>query len=343
MSLILLTGGLGFLGSRVIRSLAASGYNDIRCAVRPGTPANVFRSVLADFPQLRLDQFPVSFNDRRTLTGAMDGVGIVLHLAAGRRGSAAAMVANTVVGSDNLFQVSVNARVSRFVLVSSMGVMGMTRLSAGMLVDEDVPMDEHPERRDPYSFSKHRQEALAWKYADTKGLPLVVVRPGVIFGPGSEILHPRIGLNLFGLFLHLGRANRIPLIYVDNCADAVVLAGTTPGIEREIFCVVDDDLPTSHYLLRRYCREVKRLRTLSIPRSLLVPISKLNSWYSERTKGHLPVLFSVEEIATLWKQNLFSNGKAKKVLNWSPKISMRDSLDLTFSVLHSDQNRGSQG
>ena len=56
----------------------------------------------------------------------------------------------------------------------------------------------------------------------------------------------------FGIFLHLGGSNPIPFTYVDNCADAIVLAGLTPGVDGEVFNVVDDNLPTSRQFLRLY-------------------------------------------------------------------------------------------
>jgi len=64
--------------------------------------------------------------------------------------------------------------------------------------------------------------------------------PGV-----RQRITPRVGIDTFGTFLHLGGANQIPLTYVDNCAEAMVLAGIAPGIDGEVFNIVDDDLPSS--------------------------------------------------------------------------------------------------
>ena len=51
-----------------------------------------------------------------------------------------------------------------------------------------------------------------------------------------------MGIDTFGFFIHLGGSNQLPLTDVDNCAEAVVLAGLKPGVDGEIFNVVDDDL-----------------------------------------------------------------------------------------------------
>jgi nucleoside-diphosphate-sugar epimerase len=193
-------------------------------------------------------------------------------------------------------------------------------------------MDPHPERRDPYSFAKHRQEALGWKYHREAGLPLVVVRPGPIFGPGQPILVGRVGLNLFGLFLHLGGGNTIPLTHVDNCADAVVKAGLVPDIEGEVFCIVDDCLPTSRQLLRQYRRQVAPVPFVRVPFVLLRQLARLNASYSRRTNGHLPPVFTPYKVDAMWKGQRYSNDKAKRLLGWTPHIPMEEALSMTFAA-----------
>jgi nucleoside-diphosphate-sugar epimerase len=274
-----------------------------------------------------------SFNDRKALARAADGAEVVYHVAASKSGPAASEVANTVVGSDHLFEAAVSAHIRRFVLVSSLGVLGASSQPGGAVIDERTPLENQPAERDPYSFAKLRQEQLGWKYHRESGLPLVVVRPGVIFGPGQDILTSRIGLNLFGVFLHLGGGNTIPLTHVDNCADGVVQAGLRPGVDGEAFCLVDDDLPTSRQLLRRYRREVKRIPYVPVPLPVLHAISRVNVWYTERTEGHLPAVFTPYKVDTTWKGHRFSNEKAKRLLDWSPRIPMQDALDMTFAEL----------
>jgi dihydroflavonol-4-reductase len=226
----------------------------------------------------------------------------------------------------------VDARIRRFVLVSSFGVIGASDLRRGGLLDEHTPTEPHPEWRDPYSFAKHRQEQLAWKYRRDAGLPLVVVRPGWIFGPGQNILGARIGLSLFGLFLHLGGRSVLPLTYVDNCADAVIQAGRVSGIEGEIFCITDDSLPTSRELLLRYRREVQSIGYVPVPFPLLRQLARLNAWYSERTQGHLPPVFTPYKVSAMWAGHQYSNAKAKAMLDWTPRIPMQQALRSTFAA-----------
>ena len=83
------------------------------------------------------------------------------------------------------------------------------------------------------------------------------IRPGAVYGPGKAEIPGRVGRDLSGLFLHMGGRNLIPFTYVDNCAEAIVLAGLVKGVDGEVFNVVDDDLPTSRKFLRMYKQNVK--------------------------------------------------------------------------------------
>lgn len=331
--MILVTGGTGFLGRQLVKKISEHQSSTIRCLVRPGTEKAVTEALAKSSPEARLEFVPASFNDSEALKKALEGVEVVYHAAASKSGSFAAMVANTVVGSVNLYEACVAVDVSRVVLVSSMSVIGAAGIPRGGVIDESAPLEPHPELRDAYAFSKLRQEVLAWEYHRKCGLPVVVVRPGVVFGPTASILGPRIGVDVFGIFLHLGGRNEIPLTYVENCAEVIALAGLSPAIDGEVFIAVDDDLPQSRQLLRRYVREVAALRTVRIPYPLLRQIAKINVWYSERTKGHLPALFKPYEVESLWRGHRFVNQKAKQVLGWTPGVPMAMALDHTFSSL----------
>ena len=329
--MILVTGGAGFLGKEVVRLLVSQYKQNIRCLVRPGVSDRVFKELFGgELPSL-MEVMPASFNDLNSLHQALGGVDTVLHLAASLTGSVPAQVSNTVVGSDRLFEVCIEKEISRLVICSSFGVIGASHVRKNAIIDESVPMEKNPELRDPYSFAKHMQEQLARQFYREKGLPIVVVRPGVVFGPPVPILSSRIGLSLFGVFLHFGGRNKIPLTYKENCADLIIKAGLVPGVEGEVFCAVDDDLPSSSYLLSRYKKEVNRIFSVRVPYLLLRQMAKFNVWYSAKTQNHLPPVFTPYKVDAMWKGHLFSNENAKKRLCWHPRVSMSEALNRTFA------------
>src|SRR5437868_963252 len=154
----------------------------------------------------------------------------------------------------------------RFVNVSSFAVYSNLHLKRGAMLDETCPLEDAPQERcDAYGFGKLKQEELVRHYGNQHKLPYVILRPGAVFGPGKRALSGRIGIDTFGFFIHLGGSNYLPLTFVDNCAEAIVLAGLKPGVEGEIFNVVDDELVTSRQFLAAYKKRVKPFLSIPVP------------------------------------------------------------------------------
>ena len=135
------------------------------------------------------------------------------------------------------------ANAGRFVLISSLGVYGTETLKRWGTLDESTPIDPHPEQRDPYTFSKVHQELVARELSEELKIPLVVVRPGVIYGPGRSAVTSRVGLPVGPFVIRMGGGQELPYVFVENCADGIMQAGLKPGIEGETFNLVDDHLP----------------------------------------------------------------------------------------------------
>lgn len=328
--MILVTGATGFLGQRLVKTLLERGNETVRCFVRYETADDYFKAIISEAGGGELELFKGSFNNPDDLKKALVGVDSVIHLASIKSGSVPVQIANNVVGSENLFKASGSSNIKRFILCSSLGVIKASAVKKGGVIDESCPIDDKPELRDPYSHSKIVQENLAWQYYEKEKLPLVVVRPSVIFGPPDSLLTPRVGLNLFGMFFHLGGNNILPLTYKDNCAEAIAQANVQKGVEGEVFHISDDDLPTSRQILRLYKQKVKSIRALPLPYPILRQASKFNEWYSNKTVGHLPPVFTPYKVDTMWKGHTYSNAKAKEKLGWQPKIGMREALEMTI-------------
>lgn len=162
------------------------------------------------------------------------------------------------------------------------------------------------------------------------GIPYVIVRPGVVYGPDNDYITNRVGIGTFGLFLHLGGSNTIPLVYVDNCAEAIILAGLKSGIDREVFNIVDDDLPTSRQFLRLYKRNVKHFKSVYVPKAVSYILCFLWEKYSEWSDGQLPPAFNRKAWHVFWKKTRYSNSKSKDRLNWTQRVSSGEALERFF-------------
>jgi nucleoside-diphosphate-sugar epimerase len=264
---------------------------------------------------------------RQDCVTATRDAAVVLHLAAGvGEKSFPEAVLNSVVTTRNLLDASVSHKsLRRFVNVSSFAVYSNTQNPRWRRLDEACPVESHPELRgDPYCFGKVKQDELVAAYGKRFGIPYVIVRPGCVYGPGKHDINGRIGVGTFGIFLHLGGSNTIPFTYVDNCADAIVLAGLIPGIDGEVFNVVDDDLPTSRQFLQWYKKNVRRFRSIYVPHAASHALCYVWERYSTWSKGQLPPVFNRRRWHATWKRTRYSNDKLKTRLGWSPKVPISE-------------------
>jgi nucleoside-diphosphate-sugar epimerase len=335
---ILVTGAGGFLGKAIVERLLAHEQNDVRCMLRDATKAQGLEAIAARYPAAKLEFISLNLRNAAEISKALSGCDMVIHAAAALKGSPAEMFLDSVVASRNLLEAIANElRSMRVVLVSSFGAMGVAELPRGAMVDERTLLEQHPEQRDVYSHSKLRQEQLFWEYRAKYGFELVVLRPGVIYGPGGGHFSNRVGLSLFGRFLHLGGNNLLPLTYVDNCAEAIVIAALA-GIDGEVYNVVDDDLVTSKQYLAAYKRQVKKVRSVPIPYIALMWGSKMVERYSTRSKGQLPAIFTPYKTRAMWGGNHFSNAKLKSI-GWRPLLSTRDGMERAFAAFRAEPEK----
>jgi nucleoside-diphosphate-sugar epimerase len=139
-----------------------------------------------------------------------------------------------------------------------------------------------------------------------------------------------VGLGTFGLFLHMGGSNKVPFTYVENCAEAIALAGLVKGVDGQVFNVVDDDLPSSRQFLRQYKQNVRSFKSLYVPHVLSHALCYLWEKYSSWSQGQLPPVFNRRRWSVEWKKTRYSNHKLKTQLGWAPRISTADGMQIYF-------------
>lgn len=327
---VCVTGGTGFLGRRLVRILQDKGLQ-VRCLVRDSSDVSVLRDS-SGTTSGSLEIVKASLTSAEDLRTFLAGADVVYHVAAALGGSTSTMFLNTVVPTRTLIAAALEANVGRFVLVSSMGVYGTASLGNGGTLDENCPVDPRGELRDPYTFSKIRQEEVAWQAHREQQLPLVVVRPGVIYGPGRSLLTSRVGLGLGPLFLKMGGSQQLPFTHVENCAHAMAEAGLKDGIVGQALNVVDDDLPTGSQILRLLKRHGKRPRTVWIPRPFLNSLAWFYETYSNWSQGQLPPVFTRYKCNAMWKPLRYSNAKTRQLLGWVPVIKTAQGLQQTIEA-----------
>jgi len=329
---ILVTGAAGFIGSRVIESLVDHGFRNVVCLVRPSSDVGRLEaSIKSRPPGTRIEVLRGNLLSRADCEVASKGATVIYHLAAGTgEKSFPDAFMNSVVTTRNLLEASVHyACLKRFVLVSSMAVY--TNRQKSTLLDESCPVEAHPELSgNAYCFAKVKQEQIVAELSKKFLIPYVIVRPGSVYGPGHVQITGRVGIRAFGPFLHLGGFNRIPFTYVDNCAEAIVLAGLVRGVEGEVFNVLDDDTPSSRHFLKLYKQNVRAFRSAYVPHMFSYAFCYLWEKYSHWSHGQLPPAFNRRRWYAEWRRTSYSNAKLKERLGWAPKVPTKEALDLYF-------------
>lgn len=268
---VLVTGGTGFLGKVLVRKILEQKDWTIRLLVRDT------RKVRGLDPS-RIEIVRGNMRDEGCLQVAVKGVDLVFHLATTMNGTWNDYFQETVVGTERLIRAALQEKVRRFVYVSSIGVLEISR--SHKILDENSPYET--EYVDPYVRSKILAEGVVRRYFLESKLDAMIIRPGVIFGPGGNILLPRMGYRFGSMFVLIGwRDVLIPTVFVENVAEALILA-SDKGKTGEIYHIVDDE-PVFKF---QYIRMLKmhwnrKMRTFRIPYFLARLLHLSTKWLSK--------------------------------------------------------------
>jgi nucleoside-diphosphate-sugar epimerase len=306
---VFLTGGTGFIGGEVARRLRARG-DRVRALVRDPARARA----LAD---LGCDLVVGDLSDESALQAACDGADAVVHGAAvyevgvpeDRR---PALVDANVGGTERVLGAALAAGVRKAVYVSTVAVFGNTR---GAVADETwVKRDDVP-ATSVYEQTKADAHRRAHEIA-ARGLPLVIVQPGVVYGPGDP--------STFGELLTQFVTGKLPAlpfpdfgmtpVHRDDVAAGVVLA-LDAGVPGESYVLAGE--PTTNRELLTVLAGVAGRK----PPSLTVPTVVLKALApAGRVVGpllgfppNLRELISSSDGVTFWA----SSAKAQRELGWT--------------------------
>jgi nucleoside-diphosphate-sugar epimerase len=337
---ILVTGANGFVGSNVVAVLLGYGFTRLRCLVRSGRNLPSLQRI-AGSSKADVEIVQGNLLSREDCRRAAKDVSVVLHLAAGIGKSFSGCFMDSVVTTRNLLDATLEGTcLKRFLNVSSLAVYAGTGLRAGDVLDEASPVEtDYMARFDPYSYGKIKQDEMVLSYGREYGLPYAILRPGPVYGPGKRAIPGRVGIDTFGTFLRIGGGNPLPLIYVENCADAVVLAGIVEGVDGEVFNAVDDELPTSREFLRLYKKSVRPFFSIPVPYRVFYGMSMLWEKYSRWSEGQLPPVFHPRQCATYYQRQRYSNRKLKERTGWSPKVPFEEASRRYFEYMRNGEGR----
>jgi nucleoside-diphosphate-sugar epimerase len=305
------TGSGGFIGGAVVRSLRERG-DEVRALVRSAATAGPLRSLGAEVVEGDLSSIAA-------LTSAMNGCDAAFHLAGAYRvgilrAERAAMYATNVTGTANVLDAAATAGVARSVYVSTINAFGDT----GYRV-----VDESYRRPRPYRYVSwyDRTKHLAHLAAEARmaaGARVVVVQPGVTYGPGDRseiggILDQAAAGTLATLtFGDLG----ITMAHVDDVAAGILLAHDRG--QTGLAYVLGGEITTLAEAVRRVAAVAgRRPPRLQTPTWLLRGLSPLGRVLGPAlgTRPNLGELISASSGVSYWA----SDAMARRELGYAPR------------------------
>lgn len=264
-------------------------------------------------------------SDRSAIGSVLAGVDCVLHCAArtGTWGPEADFRRTNVHGVETLVKAALAAGVRRIVHVSSITVHG---IDVRGTADENASLRNSP---NPYSRSKVAGERLLQRMIQEDGAPVTIVRPGWIYGPGDAASFARVARMVEkGRMAMIGSGgNRLPLIYVEDVARGILLAGEASHAEGRSYLLVNDELVTQRDFLATIAAELGvPAPSRRIPYEAAVMLGALSENLGHLARRRQPPPLMRYGLQLLGGENRFLIGRARRELGFQPQVNLADGV-----------------
>jgi nucleoside-diphosphate-sugar epimerase len=310
---ILVLGGTGFIGKRLVEDLSRAG-KPVRLMVRGE------RRVPEEVLQWNPSVWVGDVRNPEDVHDAIEGCAAVVHLVAGAPSSISEFEQLFVGGTRNVAEACLKWKVPKLVFASSIAVYDLG--VRGRVVTEDTPMDPRPGQRSPYARYKIASELLLGELFVSHGLPVTIVRPGLVVGQGGLLEHSGVGF--WPCPTHCvtwGTVNApLPFVLVDDVSSGILGVLRSSATEGSSFNLIGDvRLTASEYveILGRESHRVIHLHRQSLVKWAAVDLLKWGiKAVSGRSGNARP---SVHDLAARTLVSPFDCTKAKQVLHWRPE------------------------
>ncbi|MDC0736829.1 NAD-dependent epimerase/dehydratase family protein [Cognatishimia sp. SS12] len=312
---VLVIGGTGFIGRALTRKLVARGH-DVRVLSRGRT--GPFDDI-ADHVEL----FSAPLTDRAALLAAMEGIEAVYHLGKSLDKSWEACLKNDVGVTVGIAEAALEAGVKRFVYTGTIASYDMS--DPAVTITEKTGFSDDMSDRNLYARSKAKCEQELEILHHTKGLPLVIARPGIVVGAGGPLQHWGIGrwhgagaVRIWG-----DGSNILPFVLIDDVAEALVLMMEKDAAVGESFNLVADPMMSA----RDYFAAIHQ----NLGAKIAVSPGNLTAfWLADAVKYALKRHAlrrrdAIRPSRADWKSRAhlspFDNSHSKSLLGWTPESS----------------------
>jgi predicted dehydrogenase/nucleoside-diphosphate-sugar epimerase len=320
----LVTGANGLIGRALVRRLLREG-NRVRIFVRRQPEPEFMKDS-------NVEVFLGDLGDPTAVDQAVAGTETVYHVGAAMKGSAHDHERGTVCGTQNIVDSVLRHDAQRLVYISSLSCLDAASSRRGTVVREDWPVEPTPTKRGAYTQAKTSAEKIVRDAVRDRHLRAVLLRPGRVFGPGMTLLTPEVARRVGNVFVVLGDGTReLPLVYVEDVIDAIVLAAEMSKFDGRIFHIVDRTQITQNQVIRNYItKKAKNARVIHVPVAIVYGLAfgfEILSRVLNR-----PVPLSIYRVKSALARMQFDSTRAEHELGWQPRIGVASGLEETMAA-----------
>jgi len=326
---VLVTGGFGFVGSAIVTAMLRAGHR-VRVLDLPDHPKReAFERAWRALGDVEIAGADIGRADQ--VEQAVKGCRMVVHSAALLNSIASYSQFHrvNVLGTENVCRACLNEGVERLVVISTSDVFGIPEL--GETITEDTPLRPWKE---PYADTKIQAVKAARYYRDSRQLPVTIIYPGWVYGPGDRQFFPAI-LNMLKdrhVFTWERRnPYEINLIYIDDLVDAVTRCLTSHKQRNGEYLILEPRTFTTPARLFGLMAEHFNLpiRIHHVPYALMMVIAACSQWLARRriVRKHL---LSTTDVKAFGNEFHFSVDRARRELGWEPKMTVDQGLRKAF-------------
>ena len=330
---VVLLGGTGFIGKRVIAKLLERNI-PITLIVRRthSMPAIVVENAANGKIRLVMG----TLEDGASMRAALEGARSVVQLATGGGDTWEAVEKAMIGGSVGFAQAAMDAGAERYVYISSVASL-YCGLDCGVgIIPDSMPTDPQPLLRPLYSRGKAATEDALIKMQKDKGLPLVILRPGVVLGEGTPMQHSGVGLwarDNHCVGWGLGDTP-LPLVWVDDVADAIVESAlfngdAIHGLTMNLCAKIDLNAAQVVEAMRKATGRALHFHPRSLSTSQTMEIGK---WIVKRVGGRKVDFPSYRDLKARGLSVPFASDGAREHLNWKPVEDPEEFLDKAIRI-----------
>ncbi|MDO7741915.1 MAG: NAD-dependent epimerase/dehydratase family protein [Flavobacteriales bacterium] len=316
---ILITGATGFLGSRLLERLASS-ESDAMEVIAVGRTLKPNNTVEASNIRYQLGDL----EEEAFVKDAIRGADVVVHAAAlsAQMGPEGAFKRANVQVTQHVVNACETHSVKRLIYISSPSVY--FQFKDQLNINEN---DALPTPINGYAKTKREAECLVM----ASEVPHIIFRPRALIGRGDTVIIPRvIRAHSAGRLRRMGlEQNRADLTPVSNVVDAILLATRAEGDALNQIYNISNGQPEPLWpLLDRVFSELEfEAVSKRIPISLAVAAARLMEWHAIYLNGRKEPALTVYGIGTLTKDFGMDISKAKKLLGYEPRQTVKDAID----------------